>query len=870
VPPLLRSFQTRIERRLALLFFGFCVVPLVVLTSLTASIIESQTLEVARRHLAEQSKGYAMHLIDRFEVAAWEVGLGPVPVDSGQSPDDTAVRGWRWAESVSSSARADGRNRSVLRARDGGFAITVPAGDRLYTGFLGHEVLFADLDHAPFGVRRCVRVGKQPRRCAGPASSAPAIRAAWSLSLASLYDTDAVIEITSSQPEEIALRHIGVLYQILPYLVFALMAIGGWWVLSQLRARFAPVAELRRATEQIQQGDYSGTVVIRSGDELERLGDAFNAMTRRLHKSFNTMRTLSEMDHMVLNGAHLEDLVRQALMLMQELGSPADASAALVWLWDADAGTSEIYLLNADRRLERSTLAVPGLDAETVDAALAVLRSHCLQDIPQDICLSAPITRDGTLSGLIACTAANCDRGHAETLAELGDRISVAVTLLSRGSALFRQAHFDGLTGLLNREAFSERLDRACRSGAREELRGALICLDLDRFKQVNDTEGHHIGDRLLKIIGERLRHSIRATDEVARLGGDEFAVLMPRVEETSEIEMLCRRVMADINRPVEIDGITHVTEVSLGVAVFPDDGEDAPTLLRKADVAMYKAKQQSGCAFAFYDGEMNRETRQRAQVENRLRGGLEARELCLYFQPKVRVSDGKVVGVEGLLRWPSEKSMNPGVFIPVAEQTGLIHQMTPVLIDDAQQCLDRCREAGFDIERVAINISPRQFQRSGFAEGFLELLHARGASPRDFEIEVTESIFVEDPQAVARDLTMLRSAGISIALDDFGTGYSSLNVLRELPLDVIKIDRSFVAPISESPQARDLIGRIIDIVHSLQLTSVAEGVETEREMQIMKAKRCDVVQGFLFSPGLPIPALLQFLKDHSRTALSA
>jgi diguanylate cyclase (GGDEF)-like protein len=455
-----------------------------------------------------------------------------------------------------------------------------------------------------------------------------------------------------------------------------------------------------------------------------------------------------------------------------------------------------------------------------------------------------------------------------EALTEIADRLSVAVTLYFRAQELFRQANYDGLTGLLNRESFRDHLEQAIRISARDETRGALLYLDLDRFKQVNDTEGHHAGDELLRTVAERVRKVLRAADDAARLGGDEFAVLMSRVTEPTDIEAVCRRLVQEIGQPVEIGGSSVVVEVSIGVVVFPDDGHDAASLMRKADVAMYKAKELSGSAFTFFDEAMNRDTEHRARVESRTREGLAKRQLGLQFQPKIRVSDGMVIGAEGLMRWPQAPDLHPGIYVPALEQTGLIHELTSLLVEDAHECLERCRRRGFALERIGINISPRQFQREGFCEEFLAAIDRVGARHSDFEIEVTESVLMHDVRSVIRDLETLRGAGITVALDDFGTGYSSLNMLRELPLDVVKIDRSFVAPVAESSQAKDLLGRIVEIIRSLNLQSVAEGVETEREMQILTAKQCDAVQGFLFSPALTVDDLLAFLEQ--RAARSA
>lgn len=851
-----RSFQSRIERRIALLFVAFCVAPLVILTIVAVQIVEEQSVRVAERHLSQLSKDYAMHLVEQLGVAEWE--LSRASADDYPEGESDAASSWRWIEPLPSHTRPPNLKRSVLLVRDGGLELQVPVGGRLRRGLVTDASLFRNLDNTPYGVRRCIEVGARQRRCAGDALQEPVISGGWTLPLSSIYDTESSLHVQTAQAEGLALRHIGLAHQLLPYLVFGVMAIAAWLVLTQVRTRFAPIAELHRATQRIQNGDYTRAVTIDSGDEFQGLGEAFNAMAGRLGESFATMQTLSEMDHMVLNGAKQEDLVRHALLLLRQLEFPHGS----VWLWDQQAGTSESFRLDGNGAMVAEVLPPPSGQL-SVESALAA-REHAGRPTAEN---AHGLYREGVLTGLLGCQGGSAHAGGRDVLTELSDRISIGLTLHSRAHALYRQAHYDSLTGLLNREAFRDHVDYAARSIRREGGRGALLCLDLDRFKQINDTEGHQVGDRLLKLIGERLHQVLRSTDMAARIGGDEFAVLVPQLHDTAQVDGLCGRLIQAINEPLDVDGGVHVVEVSVGVVVLPDDGDEVDDLMRKADVALYKAKEHSGSTFTFFNAEMNRETERRASIEGRLRRALRARELCLYFQPKIRASDATVVGVEGLLRWPAAPDMSPADFIPVAEHTGLIHDLTDVLIEDGRLCLEQCRDEGFPIRRVAINISPRQFQRPGFAELFLERLHVHRANPDDFEIEVTESVFIHDPQAVARELEVLRAAGITVALDDFGTGYSSLNVLRELPLDVIKIDRSFVAPISSSSQARDLIGRIIDIIRSLNLEAVAEGVETDEERDILTVLHCHVLQGYLFSPALPVPELIGFLNGRAATS---
>lgn len=844
-----RSFQTRIERQVVVLFLAFCVLPLLVLTAFAARLVESETLDISRRHLHEFSKDYALDLITRIDVAAWELGL---------TGDEDLAAGHRWVQPRGLTGDAAPESgRPGLTAVPGGFELRVPVDDGVALGFLSDDVLFAELVHLPYGVRTCVRVDGRERRCEGQVPEGDVIATSWTLPLGSLYNTRDAIEVASVQSRTMALSRMGIAFELLPYVMFVVMALFGWYVMRQIRTRLAPLGDLYQATLRISGGSYDHEVDIRSGDELERLGSSFNSMTRRLRESFATMEALSEIDGVALRGGEPPEIGEKALLLLRTLGF----RDARLWLWRGSEGYCG--RLDADGRLTMRAAPAPASSVDSDAEALALYRERHGEAVHD----ARAIYREGMLVGLLM-TGPGDPVDLGDVLTEVADRLSVGVTLYFRAQELFRQANFDGLTGLLNRESFREHLEQAIRMGARDGDRGALLYLDLDRFKQINDTEGHHAGDELLRAVAKRVRKVLRAADEAARLGGDEFAVLMSRVTEPTDIEAVCRRLVQEIGQPVEVGGSSVVVEVSIGVVVFPDDGSDAANLMRKADVAMYKAKEISGSAFTFFDEAMNRDTEHRARVESRAREGLARRDLGLYFQPKIRVSDGMVIGAEGLMRWPAAPDLHPGIYVPVLEQTGLIHELTSLLVEDAHECLERCRRRGFALERIGINISPRQFQREGFCEEFLAAIDRVGAKHSDFEIEVTESVLMHDVQSVMRDLESLRSEGVTVALDDFGTGYSSLNMLRDLPLDVIKIDRSFVAPIAESARARDLLGRIIDIIRSLELKSVAEGVETEREMQILTAKHCDAVQGFLFSPALSVDDFLTFLEQ--RAARSA
>jgi len=390
--------------------------------------------------------------------------------------------------------------------------------------------------------------------------------------------------------------------------------------------------------------------------------------------------------------------------------------------------------------------------------------------------------------------------------------------------------------------------------------------MDLDKFKRVNDTEGHAAGDQILNDIATRLSNHLRSTDIVARLGGDEFAIIVPQYDVETELDALCKKIIEDVRLPILINRVDYALDVSIGVSLFPRDGTDVSALLMKADVAMYKAKEQAGSSFAFFDEQLNLAAAQRVVIESELRRALGNQALGVHFQPKVQLKDLEVVGLEALIRWPESGFGNftPDEFVPVAEETGLIHDFAEVVIGESIRCLQKCRRRGFQIDRAAVNISDKQFAKPGFADRFLEIVSRNQGRPGDFEIEVTESLFIRDTSSVVTELRSLRSAGVTIALDDFGEGYSSLNVLRSFPLDVVKMDRSFVAPLSDTPAARNIARRVIEIAQALYLEVVAEGVESPEELRILQSMGCELAQGFVIGRPLAVADLLEFLAQRS------
>ncbi|MGE7390050.1 putative bifunctional diguanylate cyclase/phosphodiesterase [Streptomyces sp. NPDC004126] len=409
----------------------------------------------------------------------------------------------------------------------------------------------------------------------------------------------------------------------------------------------------------------------------------------------------------------------------------------------------------------------------------------------------------------------------------------------------------DPLTGLPNRQWLLERAWSALDDAERQGTRSALVLIDLDRFRAVNDTLGHLAGDRLLLQIAERLRQALPADAEAARLGGDEFAVLLPTTDSTTSAQRVARNLVAELSSPLDLDGLTLVLEASAGLAVFPDHALDAEGLLRRADVAMYQAKRDR-TGVEVYESKRDSNTPDRLGLLGDLRRALDAGEVELHYQPKVRF-DGQVAGLEALVRWvhPERGRVPPDEFIAIAETSGLMPHLTEYVLETALAQVARWRAQGLKVP-VAVNVSPRDVHTPGFAGAVAARLARHGVPASGLQLEITEHVLLEDPQRAADTMAGLTGHGVKMSLDDFGTGYSSLVHLRRLPVSELKIDRSFVARLAVDAQDAEIVRCTVDLAHSLGLLVVAEGVEDDETWERLRDLGCDAVQGWLVAAAMP------------------
>ncbi len=415
-------------------------------------------------------------------------------------------------------------------------------------------------------------------------------------------------------------------------------------------------------------------------------------------------------------------------------------------------------------------------------------------------------------------------------------------------------ATHDALTGLANRTLLNDRINQAIAHARRERRMIGVLLLDLDRFKLINDGFGHGPADNLLKTVAERLLGAVRETDTVARLGGDEFVIIVTDIESDQEISTVAGKIMRALSQPMTVEGKDIFVTTSIGAAVFPRDGEHGEALIRNADVAMYRVKEYGRNNYRFYTSEMKHMALDQLDMEGSMRRALERDEFVVYYQPTISVANGNVVGGEALVRWnhPNLGLIQPNDFIPLAEETGLIVPLGDYVLRQVCKNLRRWIDQGESIQRISINISARQFRQDDLAEHIAGILAETGIDGAQLEFELTESMVMHDVDNTLTTLRRLKQLGATLALDDFGTGYSSLSYLKRFPIDVLKIDRSFIRDVESNSDDAAIANAVIAMAHSLGLRVVAEGVENAAQLELLRQHGCDEIQGFFFSRPLP------------------
>jgi diguanylate cyclase (GGDEF)-like protein/PAS domain S-box-containing protein len=562
-----------------------------------------------------------------------------------------------------------------------------------------------------------------------------------------------------------------------------------------------------------------------------------------------------DIDKLIANAAAIStsglDVTHSAVYRLSGTADPLLQIAGVGWRVDAPA------CVDRDSSTGRALLAgTPVIIDDVRDSGDSLAPAHV---IAEGLCSGIEVvipTAEGAFGviGAYSRESSRFSKDDASFLMAIATSLGTAIGRKRAEERLAYVAQFDSLTGLPNRTLFRDRLSHAMTRAERGGSQLALMLLDLDRFKEINDTLGHRAGDRLLQAVAERLTAVLREADTVARLGGDEFTVILEDAESVDAVTLVAEKVVGALARPFPLDDQEYFLTVSAGITMYPSNPGDIETLIMNADVAMYDAKDRGKNNFQFYRAEMNAMKQERLSLEGQLRRAADRGELFIQYQPQTDLKTNRVVGAEALLRWrhPELGLIEPNRFIPIAEQTNLILQIGKWVLHHACAQNVAWQRAGMPRIRVAVNVSARQF-RAELLETVATVLEQTGLAPDCLELEITEGLLIEDPDAASAVLTQLKALGVHVAIDDFGSGYSSLSYLKHFPLDSLKIDRGFVRDLSFDPDDASIARAIIALGHSLELKVIAEGVETPQQLAFLRDHHCDVVQGFLF--GAPVTA---------------
>ena len=689
--------------------------------------------------------------------------------------------------------------------------------------------------------------------------------------------------VIALEPTSVALAPVDAFTRVLVGVIVLALLLVALLSVSQIRRTMGPLEKLIAGTRCLAIEDFSHRVAITSSDEFGELASSFNDMASRLGRQLGTLKALSSIDQVILSKLDIDPVFGLALARIQEL-TPA-GFAGIIALEAATAGEARIYWLGGGQRggAEMSRIRVvpeevrkfadrpEGFYLDGKDDLTRYLPPAAGQVRQRFFLL--PIMDRGSLCAFTCLGLAEHEVLADDVLVhlrELGDRVGVALSAAARDEQLIYQARHDDLTGLPNRVLFKERLSREIAFALREGHSLALLFIDLDRFKRVNDSLGHTAGDELLEQTAQRIRRCIRESDIVARLGGDEFAIVLPSISGIRSVTTVAEHVVRSLSDPFLVGNQESYVSASIGIAICPVDGRDSEELLRKADTAMYRAKDAGRGRFVYFEERMNAEAVEKMALERELRQALLRNEFVLHFQPQVDLRTLRVSGAEALLRWnhPTRGLLSPGLFIGVAEETGLIEEIGRRVIVDA--CLQHAawRATGIEAPRISVNVSGRQFRRGDLLQVIESALRATATPPSALEIEVTESLFMDESAHAVATLDRLRKMGVAVAIDDFGTGYSSMSYLKRLPVDILKIDKSFITDMTEDLDARVIAEAIINLAHTLRKSVVAEGVETEEQLNLLRTWQCDTVQGYYFSLPLPPEQFAEFVQQRESAAV--
>lgn len=916
-----------IARRVFWVLLAAATVPLLVFAALGYGTLADRLEAAARSRLQEAAKYAGLRVYDRLVSSQTALAAMAAAAQDDRPPTDVplavrelfravatidhhggAVQGaaelaplWRRLTADRRDGD-DGHQRRLWWApgqtgQDARVLLGVRDERRWWVAELSPDFLWGDLRERDAVLAACVTDARGVLLLCpgGPAAPAQEDGAAWrtvswSLFMRSDFGTVDWVFIRHARRDQLTFVDLPLEQVVWKAAVFSLLLVGGLGLVL-VRRTTVPLERLMAGTRRLARRDWAARVQVPGRDEFAQLAESFNDLAGRIQRQMEALQVQAGIDREILSGLDLPRVLGQVQARLHVL-APAAASAVLLapgaplaqvsptrwWrLASHVAGAAEQTLAPG---LLRALDAGPALLDGTAAAAACV----ALGQRPGPRVLALPARQGGQLRALLLLAeplpeaALQPDGDLRHELQDLCDRLAVLLVAASRERELRERAVRDSLTGLFNRAGLVEQLDRRLLPNPGHDTPPAFVLafIDLDGFKEVNDARGHPVGDALLCDVARLLREAAPDGTAVARLGGDEFVLLLPAgvagAGDQAQADVLAGQLTRRLGEPFVVAGQTLRIGASIGLVHCPQDGRERVELMRRADLAMYAAKAAGRGRHAWFDPAMDERAAERAWVRAELPRALQQAELLLHYQPRVQATSGRLASVEALVRWqhPQRGLLGPGLFVPVAEEGGLIELLGRWVLDAACRQQRAWRDAGVAVPRVAVNVSALQLANPGFADEVLGLLRRYQLTPGDLEIEITESLFAGDVDEVISRLQPLRSAGLTVALDDFGTGFSSLSSLYRLPVDVLKIDRSFVVDLGQRASADAVARSVVALARALGKHVVAEGVETDDQYRRLLDLGCDELQGYRFARPLPPPQLLQWLERPPQLALPA
>ncbi len=889
--------RSRVGRRILLMFCIAVVLPATIVFWLTYRTAARSAYEASHAAMSGENKHYALSVFERLQAARAtlqgldthasvpgtvreplldhffaEVALLELPLRAGTQ--DSALA----AGVAAHRAALSGAGLMVLPAESGSPPQIVllsrapgSSGERLLAGRLHHDYLWGDPSEQSISGRICARAGAQRLHCLGeeiPAKAAGVMHHQWDLFLKAHFDAPSWTFVADRQQEPLLASHL----RFLAPLAVGLLALALLLSSIEIRRILVPLETLLTRIKAVAGGQDTGAEFADS-DEFAKLTQTFGDMERRIGRQVETLQTLADIDRLILQRVPAAAVIDVVIARIEQI---VDVLATGVILQYASGERRGFVRVAGKKTVEAADPVTP----ETLREPLHETQGQARRDPQASWRWRAANHAGPGFDGLgVQCTwllrLGHRDQVRAwialgragdqapgqEQLAEVrevAERIAVAMTVEAHENLLLFQARHDPLTGLGNRLAAGEALALAVQRASASACAFAAVFIDLDRFKSINDGLGHDLGDQVLMQAGARIKASVAPHDSVVRFGGDEFFVILRDAGSAAAVASAVESITRAFADPVVVNGVELTVRFSAGVALYPEHGTDAQQLIHNSDVAMYRAKKFGGGRIEFFEDEMNDAALNRVQLESDLRAAIRNGQLSVDYQPRVDSRSGAIVGVEALARWrhPSKGELSPTVFIPLAEECGLIQELGTFVLNAVCAQMAVWTRQGLSLPLMAVNVSSHQLRAGNFAQVLASAVALHRVAWSQLELEVTESLLVNDSGTAAAQLQAIRDAGARVAIDDFGTGYSSLAYLTRLPIDTLKIDREFIANLDGSEATLTVIRSIVALAVALGKHTVAEGVETTEHVRLLSALGCHTVQGFVYYRPLDAEAM--------------